>query len=95
MTLRNQKYQRKATHMIFTLSISINTFFPNLTCMDTGTTPRSNLKKTRIKEGEEFHQEPDHPGAFMRIVRERTRTMSAVNDERHQVLPSKVIWNGC
>jgi hypothetical protein len=43
---------------------------------------------------EEFHQEPDHPSTFMKMVKERTRTMSAVNDERRQVLPSKVIWGG-
>jgi hypothetical protein len=43
---------------------------------------------------EEFHQEPEHPSTFMRMVKERTRTMSAVNDERLQVLPSKVIWDG-
>jgi hypothetical protein len=30
----------------------------------------------------------------MKMVKERTRTMSAVNDERGQVLPSKVIWDG-
>jgi hypothetical protein len=30
----------------------------------------------------------------MKMVNERTRTMSAVNDERRQVLPSKVIWYG-
>jgi hypothetical protein len=29
----------------------------------------------------------------MKMVKERTRTMSAVNDERRQVLPSKVIWD--
>jgi hypothetical protein len=28
----------------------------------------------------------------MKMVKERTRTVSAVNDERRQVLPSKVIW---
>jgi hypothetical protein len=43
---------------------------------------------------EEFHQKPDHFNTFMKISRERTRTMSAVNDERRQVLPSKVIWDG-
>jgi hypothetical protein len=42
----------------------------------------------------EFHQEPDHPSTFMKMVKERTRTTSAVNDERRQVLPSKVIWDG-
>jgi hypothetical protein len=30
----------------------------------------------------------------MKMVKERTRTMSAVNDERRQVLTSKVIWDG-
>jgi hypothetical protein len=44
--------------------------------------------------GEEFHQESDRPSTFMKMVKERTRTMSAVNDERRQVLPSKVIWYG-
>jgi hypothetical protein len=43
---------------------------------------------------EEFHQEPDHPSTFMKMVKERTRTISAVNHERRQVLPSKVIWYG-
>jgi hypothetical protein len=43
---------------------------------------------------EEFHQEPDHPSTFMKMVKKRTRTMSAVNDERQQLLPSKVIWDG-
>jgi hypothetical protein len=28
------------------------------------------------------------------MVKERIQTMSAVNDERRQVLPSKVIWDG-
>jgi hypothetical protein len=44
--------------------------------------------------GEEFHQEPDHNSTVMKTVKERTRTMSAVNDERRQVLPSKAIWDG-
>jgi hypothetical protein len=43
---------------------------------------------------EEFHQETDHPSTFMKTIKERTRAMSAVNDERRQVLPSKVIWDG-
>jgi hypothetical protein len=29
----------------------------------------------------------------MKMVKERTPTMSAVNDERRQILPSKVIWD--
>jgi hypothetical protein len=30
----------------------------------------------------------------MKMVKERTRAMSAVNDERRQVIPTKVIWDG-
>jgi hypothetical protein len=30
----------------------------------------------------------------MKMVKKRTQTMSAVNDERRQVSPSKVIWDG-
>jgi hypothetical protein len=30
----------------------------------------------------------------MKMVKERTRIMSAANDERRHVLPSKVIWDG-
>jgi hypothetical protein len=43
---------------------------------------------------EEFHQEPDHPSTFMKMEKERSRAMSAVNHKRRQVLPSKVIWDG-
>jgi hypothetical protein len=35
--------------------------------------------------GEEFHQEPDHPSTFMKMVKDRTQIMSAVNDERRQM----------
>jgi hypothetical protein len=30
----------------------------------------------------------------MKMFKEKTRIMSAVNNERLQVLPSKVIWDG-
>jgi hypothetical protein len=30
----------------------------------------------------------------MKMVKERTWKMSAIKDERRQVLPSKVIWDG-
>jgi hypothetical protein len=36
------------------------------------------------------HQVPDHPSSFMNMIKER----SATNDERRQVLPSSVIWDG-
>jgi hypothetical protein len=70
-------------------------FYPNLTLRDTGTMLRKNSKKIQNYVGdEESNQEPDHPSTFMKMVKERTRTMSAVNDERRQVLLSKVIWDG-
>jgi hypothetical protein len=57
---------------------------------------KSNVKK-KFEENqnyigdEEFHQEPDHPSTFMKMVKERTRTISAVNYDRRQVLLSKFI----
>jgi hypothetical protein len=67
-------------------------FYPNLTLKGY----RNNAKKEFEENqnyvgGEGFHEEPDNPSTFMKMVKERTRTMSAVNDERRQVLPSKVI----
>jgi hypothetical protein len=59
---------------------------------------RNNAKKEYEKNqnyvSEKFHQEPNHPSTFMKMVKGRIRTMSAVNDGRRQVLPSKVIWDG-
>jgi hypothetical protein len=55
---------------------------------------KKEFEESKNYEGEEFHQEPDHPSNFMKMVKERTRTISAVNDERRQVLPSKVILDG-
>jgi hypothetical protein len=52
------------------------------------------FEENQIDAGVEFHQEPDHPSTFMITVKEKTRTMPAVNDERRHVLPSKVIWDG-
>jgi hypothetical protein len=52
---------------------------------------RNNAKK-ELEENqncigdEEFHQEPDRPSTFMKMVKERTRKMSAVNDEWSQDL---------
>jgi hypothetical protein len=56
---------------------------------------RNNAKKEFEENqnyiGEECHQEPDHPSTFMKMVKKRTRIMSATNDERLQLLSSKVI----
>jgi hypothetical protein len=43
---------------------------------------------------EELHQEPDHPSTFMNMIKGRTHAISAANDERRQVLPARVIWDG-
>jgi hypothetical protein len=44
--------------------------------------------------GEEFHQEPDHPSSLIKMIKERTRTISLANNKRRQVLSSKIIWYG-
>jgi hypothetical protein len=94
MILRHQKYQRKTTHIIFTLRTSIMHFYPNLTLRDTGNNAKKGFEENQNCIGEGLHQKSDHSSNFMKMVKERTRTMSAVNDERRQVLPSKVIWDG-
>jgi hypothetical protein len=48
MILRDQRYQRKTTHMIFILRTSIMHFYPSLISKDTGKMLRRNLKKIRI-----------------------------------------------
>ena len=41
--------------------------------------------------GVDEHQVPDHPSSFMNMIKGRSRAISAANDERRQVLPSRVI----
>jgi hypothetical protein len=40
------------------------------------------------------YQEPDHPSTFMKMIKGRANALSAANDERIQVVPSRVIWDG-
>jgi hypothetical protein len=77
--------------MTFTVIFSIMHFYPNLTLRDIGTMLRKEFEENQNYVGDEFHQHPEHPFKFMKMVKERTLTISAVNDERSQVLPSKVI----
>jgi hypothetical protein len=44
--------------------------------------------------GVDEHQVPDHPSSFMNMIKGRSRAISTANDERRQVLPSRVIWDG-
>ena len=39
-------------------------------------------------------QEADHPSTFMKMIKARNYAASAAKDERSQVLPSRVIWDG-
>jgi hypothetical protein len=48
------------------------------------------LKKIKIT----YEKEQEHPSSFMKTSNQTARTISAVNHERSQVLPSKVIWDG-
>jgi hypothetical protein len=70
-------------------------FFPNLDFEGYRNNDKKEFEENQNYVGdEEFHQEPAHPSNFMKMVKEKTRTMSAVNDKMRQVLPSKVIWDG-
>jgi hypothetical protein len=81
--------------MIFILRASIMHFYPRLTFEGYRNNAKKEFEENQNYIGdEELHQEPDHPSTFMKMVKERTRTIPAVNDERHQVLPSEVIWDG-
>jgi hypothetical protein len=59
---------------------------------------RNDIKKSyeedQYPSGIEEHQVPDHPSTFMNMVKGRSQAISAANDERRQVLPSRVIWDG-
>jgi hypothetical protein len=60
---------------------------------------RNNAKKEFEENqnyiGGESNQDQDHPVTLMKMVKSRTRTISAATiDEKIQALPSKVIWDG-
>jgi hypothetical protein len=61
---------------------------------------RNDVKKAYENEnnpyplGVDEHQVPDHPSSFMNMTKGRSQAISAANDERCQVLPSRVIWDG-
>jgi hypothetical protein len=56
---------------------------------------RNNVKKAYENDqyplGVDEHQVPDHPSFFMNKMKGRSQAISAANDERHQVLPSRFI----
>jgi hypothetical protein len=59
---------------------------------------RSDVKKAYENDpyplGVDDHQVPDHPTSFMNMIKGRSLAISAEKDERRQVLPSRVIWDG-
>jgi hypothetical protein len=59
---------------------------------------RNDVKKAYENDpyllGVDEDQVPDHPSSFMNMIKGRSRAMSAEKDERRQVLPSRVIWDG-
>jgi hypothetical protein len=79
---KTSKVSEKDNPEIFTLRISIMHFYPNLTFKDIGKFLGRNLNKIRVM----LVKTSIKSQAIL-----RTRTLSAVNDERRQVLPSKVI----
>jgi hypothetical protein len=59
---------------------------------------RNDMKKSYEEEQYpsriDEHQMLDHPSTFMKMIKGRSHAISAGNDERRQVLPSRVIWDG-
>jgi hypothetical protein len=59
---------------------------------------RNDVKKAYENDpyplGVDEYQVPDHPSSFMNMIKGRSQAISAANDERRQVLPSRVIWDG-
>jgi hypothetical protein len=54
---------------------------------------RNDVKKAYKNDsyplGVDEHQVPEHPSSFMNMIKGRSHPISAANDERRQVLPSK------
>jgi hypothetical protein len=43
---------------------------------------------------EDDFQEADHPSAFINTIKSRTHAASRAKDDRRQILPSRVVWDG-
>jgi hypothetical protein len=72
-------------HDFYTKNIN-HAFSPNLDFERTRNDTKEESKENQNCIGdEESHQEQDHPSTFMKMVKKRTRTMSAVDYERRQV----------
>ena len=59
---------------------------------------RNNAKK-EYEENQDYldadgYQGLEHPSTFMKMIKSRAHMLSAARDERRQVLPSRVIWDG-
>jgi hypothetical protein len=59
---------------------------------------RNDIKRSYDEEqypsGIDEHQMPDYPSAFMKMIKGTSQAISGANDERRQVLPSRVMWDG-
>jgi hypothetical protein len=55
---------------------------------------KEKFEENQNYSAEELHHKPDHPSSFMNMIKSITHAMSATNDERSQVLPARVIWDG-
>jgi hypothetical protein len=92
--LRYQKYQRKTTHVTLLPQKLQSWVLPKHDFEGYMKNSKKKFEENQNYIGdEEFHQEPDHPSTFMKMVKEWTRIISAINDGRCQLLPSKVIWD--
>jgi hypothetical protein len=81
--LRHQKYQRKTNPNDFYPKNFNHTFSPKPDFEGYRNNAKKEFEENQNCIGdEEFHQEPDHPSTFMKMVKEKTQTISPVNDER-------------
>jgi hypothetical protein len=58
-----------------------------------------NSAKKKYEEHQDYlaadgYQEPNHPSTFMKTIKGRANAFSTANDEKRQVLSSRVVWNG-
>jgi hypothetical protein len=53
----------------------------------------SSTEKSKFKTLYSLDKGFNHANTFMKIIKVRTRAISATNDESRQVLTSKIIWD--
>jgi hypothetical protein len=90
MIRRQQKYQKDNPHDFYPKNFN-HVFVTKPDFEGYRNNAKKKFEENQNYVGEEFHQEPDHPSAFMKMVKKITQTMSTANHGRRQVLLSKIV----